>query len=167
MEQLPRELERCRRYAYPLSVLMCDIDRFKQINDARGHAAGDDVLPQFAARAQKSIRTNSDWVARYGGEEFLIVLPETDYEGAMAVAEKIRMLSSTSPFTTRSGDLVATASFGVASTGPSGPDISLKVDALIRCADECMYRSKQEGRDRTVGHEFAVIAPPPPLKALG
>jgi two-component system, cell cycle response regulator len=167
MEQLPRELERCRRYAYPLSVLMCDIDRFKQINDARGHAAGDDVLQQFAARAQKSIRTNSDWVARYGGEEFLIVLPETDHAGAMAVAEKIRGLVASLPFTTRSGDLVATASFGVASTGPSGPDISLRMDALIRCADECMYRSKQEGRDRTVGHELAVIAPPPPLKALG
>jgi diguanylate cyclase (GGDEF)-like protein len=167
MEQLPRELERCRRYAFPLSVLMCDIDRFKQINDNRGHAAGDDVLQQFAARAQKSIRTNSDWVSRYGGEEFLIVLPETEHEGAMAVAEKIRTLISSSPFATRSGDLVATASFGVASTGPSGPDISLKVDALIRCADECMYRSKQEGRDRTIGHEIEVAAPPPPLKALG
>jgi diguanylate cyclase (GGDEF)-like protein len=166
MEQLPRELERCRRYAYPLSVLMCDIDRFKQINDNRGHAAGDDVLQQFAARAQKSIRTNSDWVSRYGGEEFLIVLPETEYGGAMAVAEKIRTLVSSMPFATRSGDLMATASFGVASTGPSGPDISLKVDALIRSADECMYRSKQEGRDRTVGREIAV-APPPTLKALG
>ncbi len=77
MEQLPREVERCRRYAYPLSVLMCDLDHFKQINDQRGHAAGDDVLQQFAARAQKSIRSNSDWIARYGGEEFLIVLPET------------------------------------------------------------------------------------------
>ena len=166
MEQLPRELERCRRYAYPLSVLMCDIDRFKQINDARGHAAGDDVLQQFAARAQKSIRGNSDWVSRYGGEEFLIVLPETDHEGAMAVAEKIRTLIASTPFTTRSGDLAVTASFGVASTGPNGPDLSLKVDALIRCADECMYRGKQEGRDRTVGHEFAVQTPPP-LKALG
>src|SRR5271168_2491184 len=79
MEQLPREVERCRRYAYPLSVLMCDLDHFKQINDQRGHAAGDDVLQQFAARAQKSIRPYSDWIARYGGEEFLIVLPETGH----------------------------------------------------------------------------------------
>ena len=93
MEQLPREFERCRRYAYPLSVLMCDLDHFKQINDQRGHAAGDDVLQQFVARAQKSIRTNSDWMARYGGEEFLIVLPETPYEGAVVVAEKIRNLT--------------------------------------------------------------------------
>jgi diguanylate cyclase (GGDEF)-like protein len=156
MEQLPRELERCRRYAYPLSVLMCDIDHFKQINDARGHAAGDEVLQQFAARAQKSIRINSDWVARYGGEEFLIVLPETAHEGAVAVAEKIRSLISLTPFATRAGDAAVTASFGIASTGPSGPDISLKVDAIIRTADECLYRSKQEGRNRSSGSEIVL-----------
>jgi two-component system, cell cycle response regulator len=156
MEQLPRELERCRRYAYPLSVLMCDVDHFKEINDARGHAAGDEVLQQFAARVQKPIRSNSDWVARYGGEEFLIVLPETAHEGAVNVAEKIRTLISSTPFTTRVGDAVVTASFGVASTGPSGPDTALQVDELIRTADECMYRSKQGGRDRTSSHEIAV-----------
>jgi two-component system, cell cycle response regulator len=164
MEQLPREFERCRRYAYPLSVLMCDIDHFKQINDARGHAAGDDVLQQFAARVQKSIRSNSDWVARYGGEEFLIVLPETDSLGGVAVAEKIRTLISAMPFATRAGDAVVTASFGVASTGPTGPDISLKVETMIRSADESLYRSKQEGRNRTSGCELAL---PPALLALG
>ena len=167
MEQLPREVERCRRYAYPLSVLMCDIDHFKQINDERGHAAGDDVLQQFAARAQKSIRTNSDWISRYGGEEFVIVLPETSYEGAVAVAEKIRTVIAATAFTTRGGDAHVTASFGVASTGPSGPDLALKVDTLIRLADECLYRSKQEGRDRTRGHECAVASVPAPLKAIG
>src|ERR1700724_1971531 len=153
MEQLPRELERCRRYAYPLSVLMCDIDHFKQINDAHGHVAGDEVLQQFAALTQKPIRGHSDWVARYGGEEFIIVLPETGYVGAVAVAEKIRARIGATPFATRTGDAVVTASFGVASTGPNGPDISLKVDALIRTADECLYRSKLEGRDRTRGSE--------------
>jgi PleD family two-component response regulator len=60
-----------------------------------------------------------------------------------------------------------TASFGVASTGPSGPDLALKVDTLIRLADECLYRSKQEGRDRTRGHECAVASVPAPLKAIG
>ena len=104
-------------------------------------------------------------MSRYGGEEFLIVLPETSHEGAVSVAEKIRTLIAATPFTTRAGDAVVTASFGVASTGPSGPDIALKVDALIRTADECLYRSKQEGRDRTSGHEFAVT--PAPLKAIG
>ena len=154
MEQLPRELERCRRYAYPLSVLMCDIDHFKQINDASGHAAGDEVLQQFAARAQKLLRT-SDWVARYGGEEFIVILPETNYTGALAVAEKIRLSIAATPFATRSGDAPVTASFGVASTKANGPDISLKVDALIRTADECLYRSKQGGRDRSTGEEIA------------
>ena len=100
MEQLPREFERCRRYAIPLSVLMCDLDHFKQVNDQRGHAAGDDVLQQFACRAQKFIRNNSDWIARYGGEEFLIVLPETSHAGAVLVAEKIRQLVGSSPFAT-------------------------------------------------------------------
>jgi len=159
MEQLPRELERCRRYAYPLSVLMCDIDHFKQINDARGHAAGDEVLQQFAARAQKSLRTNSDWVARYGGEEFLIVLPETAHADAMFVAEKLRALVDSCGFATREGDAMVSASFGVASTGPSGPDLSLKVDALIRTADECLYLSKQAGRNRSCGQEIAVTMP--------
>jgi two-component system, cell cycle response regulator len=156
MEQLPREVERCRRYAYPLSVLMCDLDHFKQINDRCGHSAGDDVLQQFAARAQKSIRSNSDWIARYGGEEFLIVLPETAHAHGMIVSEKIRALVASAPFTTRAGDTVVSASFGVASTGPQGPDLSLKAEALIRTADECLYRSKLEGRNRSCGQEIAV-----------
>jgi diguanylate cyclase (GGDEF)-like protein len=157
MEQLPREVERCRRYAYPLSVLMCDLDHFKQINDQRGHAAGDDVLQQFAARAQKSIRSNSDWIARYGGEEFLIVLPETEYKDGMFVADKIRSIIGASPFNTRAGDTPVTASFGVASTGPSGPDLVLKVETLIRTADECLYRSKLEGRNRSTGQEITSV----------
>ena len=159
MEQLPRELERSRRYAYPLSVLMCDIDHFKNINDVRGHAAGDDVLRQFAARTQRSLRSNSDWAARYGGEEFLVVLPATAYPGAVSVAEKIRKIIAAVPFDTPLGEVRITASFGVASTGPGGPDLLLNVDALIRCADECLYRSKQAGRDRTSGHEIAVSQP--------
>ncbi len=122
------------------------------------------MLHRFSARAQKSIRSNSDWVSRYGGEEFLIVLPETSHDGAVAVAEKIRTVIAAASFATRTGDTPVTASFGVASTGPSGPDIALKVDALIRTADECLYRSKQAGRDRISGHEIEVVHP---LMALG
>jgi two-component system cell cycle response regulator len=164
MEQLPREFERCRRYAYPLSVLMCDLDHFKQVNDQRGHAAGDDVLQQFACRAQKFIRGNSDWIARYGGEEFLIVLPETSHDEGVIVAEKIRSLVSSMPFSTRAGDAVVTVSFGIASTGPGGPDLTLKVDTLIRAADESLYKSKLAGRNRSTGQE---IGAPPALAALG
>src|SRR5450631_1750146 len=154
MEQLPRELERCRRYAYPLSVVMCDIDHFKMINDAGGHASGDEVLQQFVARVQRSIRSNSDWVARYGGEEFLMVLPETDHSAGHFVAEKIRALIGSTPFVTRAGEAAVTASFGVASSGSNGPDLSLKVEGLIKTADQCLYRAKQEGRNRSVGAEI-------------
>jgi len=157
MEQLPREVERCRRYAYPLTVIMCDLDHFKQINDERGHAAGDEVLQQFSARVQKSIRSNSDWIARYGGEEFLIVLPETDFDGGMFVAEKIRMLVGSTPFVTRAGSSDVTASFGVASTGPHGPDLTLKLDTMLRTADECLYKSKSLGRHRSTGIELSVV----------
>ena len=156
MEQLPREVERCRRYAYPLSVIMFDIDHFKHINDERGHAAGDDVLQQFVSRVQRSIRSNSDWIARYGGEEFLMVLPETEFKSGMFVAEKIRALIGSAPFITRAGECPVSASFGVASTGPSGPDLLLKVEGLIKAADLCLYQSKQQGRDRTTGIEIAV-----------
>ena len=164
MDQLPRELERCRRYGTPLSVLMCDVDHFKQVNDVNGHAAGDDVLQQFAARIQKSIRSTSDWLARLGGEEFLIVLPETDYEGAVLVAEKIRDIVSSSCFMTRGGDVQVTASFGGASTELHGPDLTLKVETLLRTADECLYRSKQSGRNRTTAVE---IPAPVALSANG
>ncbi len=155
MEQLPREVERCRRYAYPLSVIMFDIDHFKRINDEKGHAAGDDVLQQFVSRVQRSIRSNSDWIARYGGEEFLMVLPETEFKSGMFVAEKIRALIDSAPFVTRAGDCPVTASFGVAATGPSGPDLLLRVEGLIKAADQCLYQSKQQGRDRTTGIELA------------
>ena len=161
MDQLPRELERCRRYANPLSVIMCDIDHFKQVNDVKGHSAGDDVLQQFAARMQKSIRANSDWVARIGGEEFVIVLPETGYEGAVFVAEKIRAIITSVPFVTRGGDVVATSSFGVASTEAHGPDLMMNTETLMREADQCLYTSKQSGRDRVTGIEI----PSAPVKA--
>ncbi len=154
MDQLPRELERCRRYANPLSVIMCDVDHFKQVNDVKGHSAGDDVLQQFAARMQKSIRANSDWVARIGGEEFVIVLPETGYEGAVFVAEKIRTIITSVPFVTRGGDVVATSSFGVASTEAHGPDLMMNTETLMREADQCLYTSKQSGRNRVTGIEI-------------
>jgi diguanylate cyclase (GGDEF)-like protein len=154
MEQLPREIERCRRYAYPLSVIMCDVDHFKQINDEKGHAAGDDVLQLYVSRVQKSIRSNSDWVARYGGEEFLLVLPETEHQAAMHVAEKIRAQIGGPMFSTRSGDIRVTSSFGVASTGRDGPDLAMKAENLIKAADQCLYRSKEAGRDCTMGVEL-------------
>jgi two-component system cell cycle response regulator len=157
MEQLPRELERCRRYANPLSVIMCDVDHFKQVNDVMGHSGGDDVLQQFVWRMQKSIRATSDWVARIGGEEFVIVLPETGHQGAMFVAEKIRTVITDTAFVTREGDVAATSSFGVASTAEHGPDLVTKSETLIRAADQCLYASKQSGRNRVTGIEIPTV----------
>jgi diguanylate cyclase (GGDEF)-like protein len=86
-------------------------------------------------------------------------LPETAHEGAMFVAEKIRAIMSESPFMTRGGNIAVTSSFGVASTDDKGPDLLLKSELLIRTADECLYRSKQAGRNRTTGVEIAVPVP--------
>jgi len=83
------------------------------------------------------------------------VLPETAHADGVFVAEKIRNLVADAPFSTRAGDAVVTASFGVVSTGPHGPDLTLKVDALIRAADECLYKSKFEGRNRSSSQEIA------------
>ena len=82
------------------------------------------------------------------------MLPETGYEGAIVAAEKIRAVMSATPFMTRAGDVAVTSSFGVAATEAQGPDMSLKGEALMRTADECLYSSKQAGRNRTTGVEI-------------
>jgi diguanylate cyclase (GGDEF)-like protein len=92
-----------------------------------------------------------------GGEEFLIALPETGFRGAMYVAEKIRTITTSVPFVTREGDVVATSSFGVASTESHGPDLAMKVETLIRAADQCLYTSKQSGRNRATGVEIPTV----------
>ncbi len=153
MDELPREVERCRRYGYPLSVIMCDIDHFKMVNDVHGHATGDEVLRQFVARVQGSIR-RSDWISRYGGEEFMIVLPETPYEGALQAAEKMRRIVAATPFVTDTVSVPVTASFGVSATTISGPDLAMRIETLIQVADACLYRCKQMGRNAASGMEI-------------
>lgn len=81
-ERLPQEIKRARRYGRPLSLVLCDIDHFKKVNDTHGHQAGDRVLKEFVRSITESIRDKVDWVARYGGEEFLIIFPETRSSGA-------------------------------------------------------------------------------------
>jgi diguanylate cyclase (GGDEF)-like protein len=160
MAQLPRELERCRRYAVPLAVIVCDIDYFKNVNDRHGHAIGDEILRQFVARIQASIRGGSDWVARCGGEEFTLVLPETDLAGGVVTAEKIRALISGTTFQTDVGPVSVTASFGVAATSGCGPDPGTDFEALIAAADIGLYRSKRAGRDRVTTEELGVALRP-------
>lgn len=151
MRQLPRELERTRRYARPLSAVLCDIDHFKAINDSRGHQVGDEVLVQFAARLQRSIRNEVDWIVRYGGEEFLVVLPEADFGAALGFAERIRKSLEGEGVETADGVLRITASFGVTSYSGTSDQGERSVDALIAAADACLYRAKRTGRNRVIG----------------
>lgn len=147
--QLEREVDRACRYRHPLAAVMADLDRFKLINDERGHQTGDEVLCRFVELAKSTVRP-SDWIARYGGEEFVIVLPETDLAGAAVAAEKLRALCAATPVETSSGKLAITASFGVAELQRSSADesASAAAQALLRRADSALYTSKNEGRNR-------------------
>jgi two-component system, cell cycle response regulator len=154
MEQLPRELDRCRRYERSMTVALCDVDHFKQVNDTYGHGVGDEVLLMFAERLRHHTRSASDWIARYGGEEFVIVFPETSFGGGMHAAEKIRAAIAGSSFKTSAGEIEMTISMGVGSVRCDSMTPHTGVDALIRFADECLYESKEAGRNRVTGREM-------------
>ena len=147
---LPEELNRASRYGRPLSLIMCDIDRFKNVNDSRGHLAGDSVLRLVVDFIHEALRKDIDWAVRYGGEEFLIVLPETDREGAWAVAERLRQEMATKPIAIGDQEIAITASFGLASFDP-GMDKKPSAEALIREADQHLYQAKKEGRNKVNG----------------
>ncbi|MFO7706997.1 MAG: sensor domain-containing diguanylate cyclase [Desulfobacterales bacterium] len=154
-EQLPREIRRAIRYRRALSVALCDLDHFKSINDDHGHQCGDKVLKDFVASVSELIRTDSDWLARYGGEEFLLVLPETTLDNAYRLAERLRLHIAGRQFDWHGEMVSVTASFGL--TGFDGERISANIptDALLRCADENLYRAKQDGRNRVFSGPFA------------
>jgi two-component system cell cycle response regulator len=130
----------------PLAVLVLDIDYFKSINDTHGHDAGDDVLREFALRIRKSIR-GLDLACRYGGEEFVVVMPETDMAVATMVAERLRRRIANEPFPIQKGAraLEVTISIGIAALAPEDTPA-----AIIKRADQALYRAKRDGRNRVV-----------------
>jgi two-component system cell cycle response regulator len=141
--QLELEVDRSVRYQHPLSLLLIDIDHFKDFNDAFGHLEGDKVLVRFSQILKSCLRTN-DSAYRYGGEEFTVILPETGAEESRTVAQRIRAALEAEVFYPPSGPSVAkTISIGVTEYSPAEP-----MAALIRRADEAMYLSKQNGRNR-------------------
>jgi len=151
MERLSQELKRSQRYGHPMSVIMCDIDHFKEVNDQHGHRAGDQILKDFVSRMAGSIRIDVDWIARYGGEEFLIVLPETDLPSSYIVAERLRRIVSESPFRLKGKELCITSSFGVTSYQPVRQGEKVSCDLLMEQADEFLYQAKREGRNAVRG----------------
>ena len=158
MHQLPKELERTRRYARPLAAVLCDIDNFKLVNDNHGHQVGDEVLVHVAQLLQRSIRSEVDWVVRYGGEEFLVVLPEADFGAALAFAERIRKELEDCGVEASGESLPITASFGVSSYSGASDQAERSTDALIAAADLCLYRSKRTGRNRVTGRSLDIGA---------
>ena len=128
-----------------LSLLLIDIDHFKQFNDAHGHQAGDFILKELANVARTGIRTY-DMLARYGGEEFAVVLPDTDSEGAMTVAERMRGLIAGHDFANNAHHYRVTMSIGAASLAPADADRDR--NRLIALADQALYRAKKQGRNR-------------------
>lgn len=148
--RLDEELQRASRYGRSLSIVLVDLDNFKRLNDAYGHAAGDVVLHDVARVLHGNVRS-VDVVGRYGGEEFMIVLPETDVDVAASIAEKLRRLVASRRIALPDGNgATITLSAGVA--GGNGPHVRL--DALVRDADAALYSAKSLGRDQVyVFHE--------------
>ena len=148
--RLQEELARARRDSSNVVCLMIDVDRFKRVNDTWGHAAGDAVLQELASRIDSQVRA-SDVAARYGGEEFVVLLPDTDVDAGVLLAERIRAAVSSAAYEIPDADpQTITASIGIASVVPAADDDDLKTvgDSLLARADVALYRAKSEGRDR-------------------
>lgn len=158
-KMLDQEWQRALRNCTELSLIMIDIDYFKLYNDTYGHQAGDDCLKTVALALDRIVHRPSDVVARYGGEEFALVLPETDAQGALRVAEKMRdtvarlnVRHEASKVTNR-----ITLSIGVATMSPRGGD---NPDILLAASDDALYRAKHAGRNRIeVARPDAIISP--------
>ena len=143
-ELLSIEFLRAKRYGTPLSILLADLDHFKAVNDRWGHPAGDAVLRTVAGILLGSLRA-TDTGGRYGGEELLVVLPQTDAEAAMIVAERWRMAVAETPTRTPAGEeILVTLSVGIAERSDA---METPAD-LVTLADEALYRAKQSGRNR-------------------
>lgn len=153
-QRFEREVQRAKRYRRPLSILMVDIDYFKNYNDINGHLLGDEVLKKVARLIESNLR-KADIVARYGGEEFVILLPEIDKSHADQVAEKLRRTVELRNFSKEQyqPNKNLTISLGLATL----PDDSTNARELIEFADRALYRAKAEGRNRVIAYHSSMI----------
>lgn len=140
--RIGEEMSRSRRHDQPMSIVIGDLDHFKRVNDDYGHAVGDDVLRAVGERIRHNLRAE-DLAVRWGGEEFLLLLPSTDDQQAVQVAEKIRRAIAERPVSCGDQRVSVTVSFGVAQLRDDD-----EVIHLVRRADDAMYRAKSQGRNR-------------------
>lgn len=147
MEKIDSEINRALRHGYPMSVLMLDLDHFKNINDSFGHPAGDEVLKSVGQMLRESCRVY-DVPGRYGGEEFCIVLPETRVNNTTAVAERIRHRLASTSLPVGDASVTVTASIGIAGTDSLSNDGVISASALVERADRALYAAKHHGRNR-------------------
>ena len=135
------------REQQPIALIMCDVDYFKLYNDTYGHQAGDDCLRTVAMTMSQAVNRPADLVARYGGEEFVVILPNTELSGAIAIAQTIRAAVNHLNLTHETSEIGnrLTISLGVSSMIPGQIG---SPEALIAAADRALYRAKQQGRDR-------------------
>ena len=150
-ERLHEMFEHSLRLHEHISCVMCDIDHFKKVNDTYGHAAGDEVLKQFAEILKDEAR-EIDRVGRYGGEEFLMLLPGTALDSAVTFAERVRQRGEGNTFSFEGGSLKRTASFGVAAW--PHPRVEGR-EAMLKAADDALYVAKERGRNRVVRFDSA------------
>lgn len=149
-DRFNQEIERARRYQHFLSCLILDLDDFKRVNDTYGHLVGDQVLQEIAQIVRDNCRA-SDLPARFGGEEFILLLPETDPQGALIIAERLRELIARHEIRGPNGLTIGvTASFGVASLSPSELNTLGSGEKLIQRADGALYQAKQSGKNQVV-----------------
>jgi diguanylate cyclase len=141
-QRLEQELQRIKRYGGKLSLMVCDVDLFKRINDNYGHLAGDKVLNIIAKSLQKNLRS-SDFIARYGGEEFVALMPETSTAEAKIIAEKLRKKIERSPFNFKKEPIQITVSFGISEFAPGE-----SADEVFSRADKALYAAKEKGRNQ-------------------
>ncbi|MFZ4855975.1 MAG: diguanylate cyclase [Desulfuromonadaceae bacterium] len=149
MEALDKEVQRCIRKCGDLSLIMLDIDHFKQVNDRYGHLQGDIVLQRVALQLNKELRSY-DCAARYGGEEFIAILPDSTLQQSIYVADRIRLAIQGATFEGPLSPLCLTASIGVAHFSTVQ---SATVDGFIKQADDALYRAKANGRNRVEFHD--------------
>ncbi len=147
---LQQEFERSKRYGTDLSIIMLDLDHFKNVNDTHGHTFGDHVLREFSRQISCSIRS-SDFAFRFGGEEMLIILTQTNIAGAKKTAENIRCQLNAKPIEDTNHSAMVTVSIGVASYHQHQPKTQ---NDLIAFADKALYTAKKEGRNRVLEYHL-------------